>query len=160
MSLRVYLDTSVLGADLDTESTERVDATRRFFTWLAQGKHVACVSAVTRREVDDAPERIRARIREILAGLNLEILGETDDSIALARAYVERGALGPNAFDDARHLAIAAVHGVDIVVSWNFRHMVNYFKRQRVHAINLELGWPLVGIVAPTELLEEGQDDG
>jgi hypothetical protein len=159
MPLRIYLDTSVLGAELDTESAERVSATRQFFVWLAHGKHMACVSAVTRREIADAPERVRERIRETLAGLDLEILGETDDSIALARTYVERGALGPNALDDARHLAIAAVHGVDIVVSWNFRHMVNYFKRQRVHAINLEFGWPLVGIVAPTELLEEGQED-
>jgi predicted nucleic acid-binding protein len=157
--LRIYLDTSVLGAGLDDESSSRVEITGRLFSWIVTRGHVACISAVTRKEIDAAPNRVREHIRGVLSTLDLEVLGETDESIELARAYIEKEALGANAIDDARHLAVAAVHGVDVVVSWNFRHMVNYFKRQRVHAINLEFGWPQVGIVAPAELLEEGQED-
>ena len=89
------------------------------------------------------------------------MLNETAESDMLAAAYHRHGALPATSCADARHLAVATLYGVDAVVSWNFRHMVNIFRKRRVLAVNVRYGKALLEIVAPTEIAgaEEDPDD-
>ena len=151
--MRLFLDTSVLGAEFDTESKERVETTRRLFELLRMGRARACISAVTLDEIAHAPRDIRAWIEETLASFDLDFLEESEETEQLATAYLDEGALPARSHNDARHLAVATIHGVDALVSWNFKHMVNIFRRRRVHAINLRRSKPLIDIVSPPEAL-------
>jgi predicted nucleic acid-binding protein len=155
MPLRLYLDTSVLGAEFDEESPERVALTRSLFEWIERGGHVVCYSTVTAAEVARAPERIRQRVTDWLRRWEIDLLEESAETDELAGAYLAAGALPADSRVDARHLAIASVLGVDAVVSWNFRHMVNLFRQRRVHAVNLSHGRPLLAIVSPQELVAD-----
>jgi len=157
--LRLYLDSSVLGATFDTESKERVSVTQGFLKWLSKRGHTACISGVTLEEIGKAPTRIRSGIEQTLRSLRLEILAETNDAKRLASAYLAARAVPQNSIADARHIAVASVHNVDALVSWNFQHMVNLFRRRKVHAVNLTHGKPLIDIVSPIELLEAEEDE-
>ncbi|MEK7794111.1 MAG: hypothetical protein AAB353_06260 [Candidatus Hydrogenedentota bacterium] len=70
----------------------------------------------------------------------------------LAQAYVHRGAFSPASMDDATHVAAAAIGNFDIIVSWNFKHLVNRRRRAMVAAVNIDLGFPSIEILAPPEV--------
>jgi predicted nucleic acid-binding protein len=149
---RLYLDTSILGATVDPGPSDRVAATGRLLGELAAGKWDGFISTVVLAEVDRADESIRRRIAAELAHMALLVLEETGQSIELARAYVGAGAIPANAENDARHIAIAVVNDIRIVVSWNFRHMVNIERKRRINSVNLAEGLPLLDIVSPWEV--------
>jgi hypothetical protein len=105
--------------------------------------------------VDPAPDRVRARLGAELRGLPLRVLEETAESLALARNYVEAGAIPAACEDDARHIAIATVHDVRIIVFWNFRHMVNIDAKRKINGVNVREGLPMLDLVSPWEAPHE-----
>lgn len=157
--MRLYLDTSVLGAELDTELPSRVATTLGLYELLEQGRHRACISPFTEAELAAAPERIRLVIERRLTTFDLEVLQVDDAVLAVADAYLRARAVPAASEADPRHLAVASVHGVDVVVSWNFRHMVNPMRRRAVHAVNMMLGRPLIEIASPAEIVESEAPD-
>lgn len=100
----------------------RLEATERFLDAAVAERFRPVISGLVLEEVDRAPLNVRTRL---------------EDAIRTA---------------DAIHLATAAVAGVDAVVSWNFKHMVNLARKRRVHAINLREGYRLVDIVSPFDV--------
>ncbi len=72
---------------------------------------------------------------------------------AVAQAYLAAGVVTAKFADDARHVALCAVHHVDHLVSWNFRHLVNVRREAGFNAVNLLQGYPSVSIVNPKELI-------
>jgi len=158
--LRLYLDTSVLGAEFDTELPERVSVTRMLFELLARKVHRACLCPLGYEELGRAPSHVRAGIERRLATFDLEVLTMTPAAAALANAYLGAGALPAGALADAWHLAVASVHAVDVLVSWNFQHMVNPVRRRAVHAVNLAHGRPLIEIASPYEIVESDAGEG
>ena len=80
------------------------------------------------------------------------VLAVTAEAEALADEYVGREVFPRAARADAIHVAVATVHGIGILVSWNFRHMVKLRTRQLLAAINPLLGYPVLQIVSPLEV--------
>ena len=83
------------------------------------------------------------------------VLEESRDSLALAQAYVAAGAIPADYEDDARHIAIATVNDIRVIVSWNFRHMVNIERKRRINSVNLREDLPLLDLVSPWEVSDE-----
>ena len=83
----------------------------------------------------------------------LQIISEDEASADLLEFYEKEGFIRRGARLDLRHLAVATVNGVDAVVSWNFRDIVNIRTRRSVHSTNLRLGFPLIEIVSPEEVI-------
>ena len=152
MRYTVYLDTSVLGALTDSELPERAAATRRLLSLVRSGSLIGYLSAVVIEELAAAPEIVRARIDAELKTLPLDVIEETSECIALAKAYMREGLFPTRYANDARHVAIAAVGGMDALVSWNFRHMVNLEKRRQIAGVNLIEGYRPLAIVSPLEI--------
>jgi hypothetical protein len=78
-----------------------------------------------------------------------------DTSVVSARVdnrLPERGVFSPATLDDALHVALAVVSRRDVLVSWNFRHLVNRRRRALINEVNIQLGFPTIEIVAPPEL--------
>ena len=155
MRVKLYLDTSVLGAVCDPGPEERLVATRRFLNRLAEGRGEGYVSTLVLEEIDRAPHSVREKIAMELRRIPLVVLEESSDSLTLAQAYVAAGAIPADYEDDARHIAIATVNDIRVIVSWNFRHMVNIERKRRINSVNLREDLPLLDLVSPWEVSDE-----
>jgi hypothetical protein len=69
------------------------------------------------------------------------------------------GALSPNMIADAQHIAVATVARVDVLVSWNFKHIVNLGRIRRYNSVNLREGYALLEIRSPQEVLQDESED-
>ena len=86
---------------------------------------------------------------------SIEYISLDEEAIALANAYLRDGAVAESSLSDARHIAIATIARADILVSWNFKHIVNLNRIRRFNAVNLKLGYPTIEIRSPSEVLNE-----
>jgi hypothetical protein len=134
---------------VDDRMPERQLATVEF--WNRLPDFDVSVSELTVTEVratrDLAPQR---RMDELIA--SFEVLPVGDEARALAREYVRRGVFSPATLDDALHVAVAVGSRRDLLVSWNFRHLVNRRRRALVNEVSISLGYPTIEIIAPPEL--------
>ena len=135
--LRIYVDTSVLGGCFDPEFAPWSNALVEDFR---QRRFRAVLSDVTATEVAGAPEAVRERHLE-LVGLGAELVPITDEAVALLAGYESRGILGPRFRNDMLHIALATIAEVDVLVSWNFRHIVRLDKIRLFNAVNIELAY-------------------
>ncbi len=153
--VRVYVDTSVFGGTQDEEFAE---PSRRFFQHVHDGEFSVLISQVSLDELSLAPEAVRG-ILENLPGQQIHRIGVTDEIKVLADAYVAAGAIGQANIDDALHVAAATVARADVIVSWNFRHIVNFQRIRRFNGVNLASGYPMLDIRSPLEMDYGDQDE-
>lgn len=147
----MYIDTSVIGGCEDEEFQEY---SRRLLKEFQKGTKRAVVSDVTLLELEGAPPPVRQILAELPEGA-VDYIGTSQEAFALAREYVREGVLSHNDFTDALHIAIATIERVDVLVSWNFRHIVNLERIRAFNAVNLKRGYPLLEIRSPREVLHE-----
>jgi predicted nucleic acid-binding protein len=152
--MRLYLDTSVIGAFFDEEMPERIKITRALFDSIVEGKHAGIISNILLEEIDRCPEDLKKKLVTEIQAVPVLVISEDENSAGLLEIYEKEGFIRKGARLDLRHLAVATVSGVDAVVSWNFRDIVNIRTRRSVHAVNLRLGYPLIEIVSPEEVIE------
>ena len=118
--MKLYLDTSVFSAYYDERTPERMRMTRDF--WRVLERHEKLCSDLTIEELGQA----RSGLREKLLGLaqGFTVINLTDEMRELAKLYVREGLVPSKYFADALHIAAAVLGGADILVSWNFKHLV------------------------------------
>lgn len=149
MRLRIYLDTSVFSAILDARKPERQESTREF--WMRLAEFDAATSELARSELGQTPElNLRTQLLELLNPVSL--IPITGDMLDAAWRYIQSGAFTRPMYNDAVHVAAAVLTRQDVLVSWNFRHLVNRRRRALINQVNVSSGWPSIEIVAPPEL--------
>jgi len=151
---RIYIDTSVVGGCFDAEFALWSNGLMRDFR---RGLFHPVLSEVVAVEIHLAPEPVRVQYAE-LRNLGAEFLAVNDEALDLAAVYEARGILAPRFRNDMLHIALATVADVDIVVSWNFRHIVRFEKIRLFNAINLELGYKPIQIYSPREVASYDTD--
>ena len=112
---------------------------------MATGEYAMAISEVTLFELEKAPEPVRAHLERILESL-IEVLSLDAEAEALAAEYIRDGAVGKNQRADALHRAIATVTRVDVLLSWNFKHIVTLRRIHAFNAVNLKQGYPILEI--------------
>lgn len=151
----LYLDTSVIGGGFDDEWK---DATLELFRQTEAGLYRMETSVVTERELQNAPLRVQEQYAALFPGSKpVHLL--TDEAESLAQAYVAAGVVTAKYTEDARHVAIATVQGIAVIVSWNFHHLANLRREVGFNAVNLLQGYPQVRILSPLELIHENDED-
>ncbi len=154
--LRLYLDTSVISHLDAPEVPEKEADTRRLWEDIKLGKYDVVMSELIYSEVDRCPqESKRLMMRSELAEIESTYADQTDEADRLADLYVTVGGLPPKSADDAMHIAIATVAGCDVILSWNFRHIVNLRAMNAVDATNIKEGYKTLRILSPTMMLNE-----
>ncbi|MCY4629112.1 MAG: N-6 DNA methylase, partial [Acidobacteria bacterium] len=148
---RIYVDTSVIGG---CEEEEFREASRRLIERVVRGEFVLAVSPVVLEELERAPARVRA-VLDNLPTKHTEELEVSGAARALARRYIERGALTNRMSADALHIATATVARVDALVSWNFQRIVNLWRIEAFDAVSREMGYRPVRILSPRGLPDE-----
>jgi hypothetical protein len=145
---RIYVDTSVLGGCFDPEFAEWSNGLMQDFR---NGVFVPLMSDVTAAEVQDAPEPVQVVYADLVA-LGAEILQIGESALELADEYQKRDILTPKFYDDGLHIAIATVAEADLLVSWNYRHIVRFDKIRLFHSVHLEYGYKELHIHSPREV--------
>ena len=150
---RIYADTSVIGG---CEDDEFRDASRRLFEDFKSGRATLVLSDLTLRELERAPERVRAVLEEVPEE-HKETVSDSGESAALAQAYIEAGAVGVSSRADAAHVALATLNGAALLASWNFKHMVNWRRIRSYNEVNLDRGHDSIDIRTPQEIAVDSQ---
>ena len=146
--INIYVDTSVIGGCCDLEFKEWSNGILKDFQ---SGTFGLLLSELIDAEIEDAPDEVK-KIYVKFRNCTDKIIELSSEAIELAEAYLKHRILTHNYRDDARHIAIATVAGADLVVSWNFKHIVHFEKIQRFNAVNIEMGYKPISIYSPREV--------
>jgi predicted nucleic acid-binding protein len=150
---KVYIDTSVIGGYFDKEFDV---ATRRFFNEVKKGEYNVVISNITEGELLDAPEQVRSILNNL--DIEYEVIKLTDDVVSLALEYIRENVVGQTSYDDCLHIAIATVSRLDLLVSWNFKHIVNIKRIRGYNGVNIKNGYPSIEIRSPKDLIDYEND--
>jgi predicted nucleic acid-binding protein len=151
---RIYADTSVFGGITDKEFQS---VSKGFFEEVQKGKHGLIISEVTAEELREAPETIRLFVAD-LPEEAIERVALNQEMRDLRDAYLAAKVVGRAQIDDAAHVAVATVAKADLIVSWNFKHLVKWSRIRRFNAVNLTLGYPLMTILSPREVVADEEE--
>ena len=151
---RIYIDTSVIGGCFDEEFAVW---SNKLFEEFISGTKKAVISKVTSEELDSAPQFVQDKIKLINLEY-IEYLPENIEAEFLARKYIDAKAVSLNFYEDALHIAYATCYNVDVLVSWNFKHIVNFERIKKYNSINILYGYRLLEIRTPKEIIYDEED--
>jgi len=147
---RIYVDTSVFGGYFEPEFELWSKA---LFDKIIKGDLKMLYSQMTEIELITAPEYVRELLTKI-PNSNIEILNISEQSNKLADKYLSEKVVGKTSRPDCLHIAIATLNNADILASWNFKHIVNLTKIRGYNGVNYMLGFNMLEIRTPREILE------
>lgn len=152
--IKYYLDTTIFNFVFAESDTEKKEITVKFFKDLTLTADSIYISDEVIREVSRAPEPRKSQLEGLIRDTNpflLEIDLETEE---LAERYVREGIIPERYRSDALHIAVAVTNGIDVIVSWNFEHIVKLKTRVMVDGVNKLLGYREIEICSPEEVIE------
>jgi len=145
----IYADTSVFGGAFDPEFD---NASKALFDMVRRGQAQLLISDITRKEIADAPAQVRDLLDEMLPYIRLVPIDE--EILNLRDAYLAADIVTKNWADDAGHVAAATVAEADLIVSWNFHHIVHYDKIRWYNSVNGMNGYRAIDVRSPNEVIE------
>ena len=150
MKARIYIDTSVIGGYFDEEFEVH---TKSLFDRIINKDFTIFYSEVYETELELAPDWVK-EIPKLIPKDCYNFLDLNEESKELAETYIKEQALGKASRNDAYHIAIASVNRLDCLISWNFKHIVNFDKIKLFNSINIRLGYPMIDIRTPLDFLK------
>ena len=151
---RIYIDTSIVGGFFDKEFEKE---TKMLFQQLENKEIVFVISKVLTEELENAPQRVKALLDNYSDDC-FEKVPLTDEARELADKYIAENVVGQTSYDDCCHIALATIHRVDVLASWNFKHIVNLVRIRGYNGVNLKNNYSTIEIRNPRELIDYGKD--
>jgi predicted nucleic acid-binding protein len=147
--LNLYIDTSVIGGYFDVEFEEE---TKILFQSILNNDFHVIYSTVTEDELINAPKKVR-ELLDLIPNENKTRIELTEEAVMLGDTYIEENVVGKTSREDCLHIALATIHKADVLVSWNFKHIVNVMRIRGYNAVNLKLGYSNIDIRSPKEII-------
>jgi len=147
---RVYIDTSIVGGYFDTEFEVE---TKLLFNRLTDKKIIFVVSDLLDIELEQAPKRVKNLLYKY-SDDSFERVALSKEAKVLGELYVKEKVVGPTSIEDCYHIAMATINNVDVLASWNFKHIVNLKRIKGYNAVNLKSGYNLLEIRNPKDLID------
>ena len=154
MKQRIYIDTSIVGGFFDNEFA---DATQALFERLKNKEVIFVLSGVLKKELLNAPPHVSDLLRQYDADC-FEHVELTQEADILANCYIAEKVVGSTSLEDCQHIAIATINKVDVLASWNFKHIVNLDRIRGYNGVNLKQGYTLIEIRTPKNLIKYEKD--
>jgi predicted nucleic acid-binding protein len=151
----IYVDTSVFGGKFDDEFAFWSE---QFFQKILDSDIKIIVSDVVISELDAAPVHVRNFVNA-LPNENLMEVSLDETAVLLGQQYISENVVGQSSLNDCFHIALATLHKADLLVSWNFKHIVNLERIHGYNAVNLKNGYQLLEIRTPREAFDYEDDD-
>jgi hypothetical protein len=155
MIKRVYIDTSVFGGYFDEEFSED---TISFFDSVRNGEITLIVSDIIEAELIGAPDFVK-HLFYSMPNEFIEKVRLSKEAANLADKYIAAKVVGKTSRADCQHIAIATLCHADVLVSWNFKHIVNLNRIRGYNGINLQHGYQLIEIRTPKEIFDYGKEE-
>jgi len=149
MKSRIYTDTSVIGGCFDVEFEK---GSLALFETFKAGSAVLVISNLTLAELEAAPKAVSDILLSVPTKY-MEFIEFTEEAGNLAETYLNEGVVSQKSRVDAQHIATATINRVDVLVSWNFKHIVNLERIHGYNSVNLRLGYSMLEIRTPREVL-------
>lgn len=154
MKQRIYIDTSVVGGFFDEEFKE---ATQMLFQRLENNEVLFVVSDLLELELINAPLHVRDLLNNY-SKEKFERVQLTEEAAFLAEIYINERVVGKTSIEDCRHIALATINKVDVLASWNFKHIVNLDRIKGYNSVNLRHGYSMIEIRSPKDLVNYEND--
>ena len=151
---RVYVETSVVSGMFD--KNDHPEKAKPFWDAVFEGKIRVVLSSVLHDELEKSPDNVREFYRRI-PDSQFERIVSTPESDTLAERYVKAGILTSNHFTDCEHIALATIANVDVLVSWNTKHIVNRHRIRRFNDVSIGFGCDEIKILVPNDLTQRGE---
>lgn len=146
--MKVYVDTSVFGGFFDREFSE---PSKVFFDEIKRQRFTLVSSAVVQAEIEPSPENVKQLFDEMIT--MADMVSVDSAALNLQESYLKEGIITANSSDDALHVALATTAKCDLIVSWNFKHIVHFEKIPKYNAVNILQGYGKIGIFSPLEVI-------
>ncbi|MCM1124115.1 MAG: PIN domain nuclease [Eubacterium sp.] len=156
--MKVYLDTSVVSYLHQLDAPEKMRDTLALWELFKSGSYEVYVSDIVFREIDKCDEEKLIVLLNYLKQIEYHTIETNNDIIELAGKFIDFGVLREKSFDDCQHIAAAILAGCDVIISWNFKHIVNVKTVKGVKIITTMEGYKDLLIYPPSALLE-GDDE-
>ena len=151
---RIYIDTSIVGGFFDAEFEKE---TKMLFRRLENKEIVFVTSDLLFDELEEAPSHVKCLL-DNYDKIFFESVVATDEVTELANKYIAEKVVGETSLDDCKHIAYATINKVDILASWNFKHIVNITRIKGYNAVNLKNGYQTLEIRNPKDLVYYGEE--
>lgn len=155
MNQRIYIDTSVVGGYFDDEFSSD---TILFFERVKNGELTIVVSDLLEAELLRAPKFVKELLQSVSIQ-QIENVRLSPEASELADKYIDAKVVGRTSRADCQHIAIATLCKADVLVSWNFKHMVNLDRIRGYNGINYQMGYNMIEIRTLKEITKYGSED-
>ena len=155
--LRLYLETTVFNFKFADDSPDKKEDTNKLFDEIGQGKYIPYTSDYVLQELLRAEEPKRTKMVDLIKQYNITLLDANENAEILADKYVSENIIPQKYKTDGIHIAMATIHDLDIIVSYNFHHIVKLKTIIGTESINLREGYKKIGIYSPTEVIENDE---
>jgi len=160
MKTRVYIETTIPSfyytLRTDTESLAMMNWTRQWWSELAPRFALVTSPAVIAELQKGSGETTEQRVALLKEAELLEVTSRVED---VANIYIRRLVMPKDPAGDALHLAVASVHRVNVLLTWNCRHLANPSKMEHIRLVNYELDLPMPLLTTPMNYLVGGETD-
>jgi predicted nucleic acid-binding protein len=152
--LKLYLDTSVLNFYFADSSPKEKEATQELFREIKSESYEAFISSIVVEEISEASEAKQKVLVSLIEKYNLMPLEIDEEIESLANLYIQNKIIPQKYEADAVHIAAAVINDLDVIVSWNFEHIVKLKTKLAVNGINKMEGYKEIEIYSPMEVIE------
>jgi len=154
--LKLYLETSVWNFYFADDSPEKKEITLHFFERVEHGEYEIFISNIVFREFAKASDEKRMLLSKLISRYQPKELDLNDEIIQLAAKYLLEGVLPEKAAEDSKHAAVASVHEMDALISWNLKQLANFKRMEKINGVNLKEGYTKrLALMTPMEVSDE-----
>ena len=151
--LKIYLETTIFNFVFADDSPDKKQDTIKLFEEIAQGKYLPYTSAYALDELEDAEETKKTKMVDLIKRYNIKVLDYNENAESLADKYISENIIPEKYRTDGLHIAIATINDLDIIVSFNFKHIVKLKTIVETEIINIKEGYKPIKINSPTEVI-------
>ena len=154
---KIYLETSVFNFCFADDAPDKKQDTLKLFDEIRAGMYLPYTSAYVVQELTRADEPKQSQMVALIGEHDMRFIEQSDTIRTLAGIYVAEGIIPEKHLTDALHIAAATVNDLDIIASYNFKHIVKRKTVTMTEVVNLREGYKRIGIFSPTEVIESDE---
>lgn len=151
---KIYLETSVFNFVFTDDAPDKKADTLKLFEEIRKGKLEPYTSAYVISELEAAQQPKRDCMLQLIPEYGIQMLEKSDEAVRLAKIYAAESIVPEKYIADAYHIAVASVNELDVIVSWNFKHIVKMKTIKLTESVNLKQGYKKMMIHSPTEVID------
>lgn len=155
--LKIYLETTIFNFVFADDAPEKRRDTMKLFEEIKQEKYIPYTSEYVLQELEKAEEPKKKQMINLIEQYKMKFLEANENAVFLANKYVDENIIPMKYRNDGLHIAIATINDLDIIVSFNFQHIVKMKTIVGTESINLREGYKRIGIYSPTEVIENDE---